>query len=117
MRARCSSCSAGVLRLSVGISLLSDIELFSQYLIGKRLFRIWLCMPLREISSINDRLDAVEDILNHPSFESQFADVAKGLPDLERIVARIHAKSCKIKDFLKVLSVRGLSYLLLPDWR
>ncbi|KAI4525062.1 DNA mismatch repair protein Msh6 [Schizophyllum commune Loenen D] len=71
---------------------------------GKRLFRIWLCMPLREISSINDRLDAVEDILNHPSFESQFADVAKGLPDLERIVARIHAKSCKIKDFLKVLN-------------
>ncbi|KAL1746027.1 muts domain V-domain-containing protein [Schizophyllum fasciatum] len=71
---------------------------------GKRLFRIWLCMPLREISVINDRLDAVEDILNHPSFESQFVDVAKGLPDLERIVARIHAKSCKIKDFLKVLS-------------
>ena len=68
-------------------------------------------MPLREISSINDRLDAVEDILNHPSFESQFADVAKVLPDLERIVARIHAKSCKIKDFLKVLNVRGSSYL------
>ncbi|TRM62248.1 muts domain V-domain-containing protein [Schizophyllum amplum] len=71
---------------------------------GKRLFRIWLCMPLREISTINDRLDAVEDILDHPSFESQFSEVAKGLPDLERIVARIHAKSCKIKDFLKVLN-------------
>lgn len=43
------------------------------------------------------------------SFEEQFVKVAKGLPDLERIVSRIHAKNCKIKDFLKVLSVRAFS--------
>ncbi|KAI0760099.1 DNA mismatch repair protein Msh6 [Fomes fomentarius] len=77
---------------------------------GKRLFRIWLCMPLREVSDINARLDAVQDLLDHPTFEQQFASVAKGLPDLERIVSRIHAKNCKVKDFLKVLSAfRGLS--------
>ncbi|CAA7264271.1 unnamed protein product [Cyclocybe aegerita] len=70
---------------------------------GKRLFRIWLCMPLREISDINARLDAVQDIMNHPTFEATFTEVAKGLPDLERIVSRIHAKSCRVKDFLKVL--------------
>ncbi|KAF8960367.1 hypothetical protein BDZ97DRAFT_1922267 [Flammula alnicola] len=70
---------------------------------GKRLFRIWLCMPLREISDINARLDAVEDILNHPTFEATFTEVAKGIPDLERIVSRIHAKTCRVKDFLKVL--------------
>ncbi|KAG8891562.1 DNA mismatch repair protein msh6, partial [Tulasnella sp. 417] len=33
---------------------------------GKRLFRIWLCMPLREVSAINARLDAVEDLLDAP---------------------------------------------------
>ncbi|EMD35324.1 hypothetical protein CERSUDRAFT_124668 [Gelatoporia subvermispora B] len=71
---------------------------------GKRLFRIWLCMPLRNVSDINARLDAVQDLLNHPSFEQEFTSVAKGLPDLERIVSRIHAKNCKVKDFLKVLS-------------
>ncbi|KAF5310782.1 hypothetical protein D9619_007990 [Psilocybe cf. subviscida] len=70
---------------------------------GKRLFRIWLCMPLKDASDINARLDAVEDILNHPTFEATFASVAKGIPDLERIVSRIHAKTCKVKDFLKVL--------------
>ncbi len=32
-------------------------------------------------------------------------EVAKGLPDLERIVSRIHAKNCKVRDFLKVLKV------------
>ncbi|EAU89431.2 DNA mismatch repair protein msh6 [Coprinopsis cinerea okayama7 len=83
---------------------------------GKRLFRIWLCMPLREVSAINARLDAVEDIMKHPTFESSFSELAKGIPDLERIVSRIHAKNCKVKDFLKVLSTfkslsRGLAKL------
>ncbi|KXN86517.1 DNA mismatch repair protein msh6 [Leucoagaricus sp. SymC.cos] len=77
---------------------------------GKRLFRIWLCMPLRDVSDINARLDAVQDIMDHPTFEADFAEIAKGLPDLERIVSRVHAKSCKVKDFLKVLaSFRKLS--------
>lgn len=43
--------------------------------------------------------------MNHPTFEGDFMEVAKGLPDLERIVSRIHAKNCKVKDFLKVLKV------------
>nr|GAT55477.1 DNA mismatch repair protein 6 [Mycena chlorophos] len=83
---------------------------------GKRLFRIWLAMPLKDIADINARLDAVEDIMNHPEFESEFMDLAKGIPDLERIVSRIHAKNCTIKDFLKVLGSfkklsHGLSHL------
>jgi len=66
-------------------------------------------MPLRNVSDINARLDAVQDIMDHPTFEADFADVAKGLPDLERIVSRIHAKSCKVKDFLAVLTVGRMS--------
>ncbi|KAG6861406.1 hypothetical protein C0995_000535 [Termitomyces sp. Mi166 len=71
---------------------------------GKRLFRIWVCMPLRQISDISARLDAVQDLIDHPTFEADFTELAKGMPDLERIVSRIHAKNCKIKDFLKVLA-------------
>lgn len=52
---------------------------------------------------VANSLDAVQDLLNHPTFEQEFTEVAKGLPDLERIVSRIHAKNCKVKDFLKVL--------------
>lgn len=52
-----------------------------------------------------NRLDAVQDLLDHPTFEKEFTKVAKGLPDLERIVSRIHAKNCRVKDFLKVLTV------------
>ncbi|KAL4079502.1 muts domain V-domain-containing protein [Scleroderma citrinum] len=71
---------------------------------GKRLFRIWLCIPLRDVGEINNRLDAVQDLMQHPTFEEAFTDLAKGMPDLERIVSRIHAKNCKVKDFVKVLS-------------
>ncbi|KAG8907125.1 DNA mismatch repair protein msh6 [Tulasnella sp. 403] len=70
---------------------------------GKRLFRIWLCMPLRDVQAINERLDAVDDLINHQQAETEFTKLAKGLPDLERIVSRIHAGSCKTHDFLKVL--------------
>ncbi|EIN08523.1 DNA mismatch repair protein Msh6 [Punctularia strigosozonata HHB-11173 SS5] len=83
---------------------------------GKRLFRIWLCMPLKRVEDINARLDAVQDLLDNPSFEQMFTELAKGLPDLERIVSRIHANNCTVKDFLKVLQAfkklsNGLSSL------
>jgi DNA mismatch repair protein MSH6 len=55
--------------------------------------------------SSSRRLDAVQDLIDHPTFESDFCEIVKGLPDLERIVSRIHAKNCRIKDFIKVLSV------------
>ncbi|KAI0319317.1 muts domain V-domain-containing protein [Amylostereum chailletii] len=71
---------------------------------GKRLFRIWLCMPLKDVEDINARLDAVQDLMGKPTFEDSFITLVKGLPDLERIVSRIHAKNCKVKDFLKVLA-------------
>ncbi|KAJ8596178.1 DNA mismatch repair protein Msh6 [Rhizopogon salebrosus TDB-379] len=83
---------------------------------GKRLFRIWLCIPLREVKEINARLDAVEDLISHATFEQEFTELAKGLPDLERIVSRVHANNCKVKDFVKVLAAfkklsRGLAKL------
>ncbi|KZO95305.1 DNA mismatch repair protein Msh6 [Calocera viscosa TUFC12733] len=70
---------------------------------GKRLFRLWLCMPLQEVQAINARLDAVDDLMNHPSFEGTFGRATKGLPDLERMVSRVHAKTCKAKDFDKLI--------------
>ena len=51
------------------------------------------------------RLDAVQDLIDHPTFEHDFTQLAKGIPDLERIVSRVHANNCKVNDFLKLLSV------------
>jgi DNA mismatch repair protein MSH6 len=86
---------------------------------GKRLFKIWLCAPLREVAAINDRsvrstwsfssvvelttesdrsLDAVEDLMANSNFCASFDSMTKSLPDLERLLSRIHAKSIKKKE-------------------
>ncbi|KAL7425166.1 DNA mismatch repair protein msh6 [Cryptotrichosporon argae] len=74
---------------------------------GKRLFRIWLTSPLRDASAINDRLDAIEDLMHHPTFSGHFTQLCKGIPDLERLISRIHAGSLKQGDFLKVVENFG----------
>lgn len=72
---------------------------------GKRLFRVWLCHPLRDTGAINARLDAVEEIMNHPTFLGDFKKLSRGLPDLERLISRIHASNCKVDEFMRVLDV------------
>jgi DNA mismatch repair protein MSH6 len=47
--------------------------------------------------------------MDNPSVENTFTTLAKSLPDLERIVSRIHAGSCKPKDFHRVLTVRKVA--------
>ena len=70
---------------------------------GKRLFKKWLCHPLRSVHHINERLDAVQDFLNHSYVQVEIRKHFESLPDLERIVSRIQAKACKLSDFLKAL--------------
>jgi DNA mismatch repair protein MSH6 len=71
---------------------------------GKRLFQKWTCHPLVSIPAINSRLDAVDDLNNLSGVFVGIQSKLKGLPDLERILARIHSNSCKIKDFVALLS-------------
>ena len=43
--------------------------------------------------------------MNRSTSGDTFTSIAKGLHDLERVIAHIHAKNCGIKDFVKVLGV------------
>ncbi|KAJ3106424.1 DNA mismatch repair protein msh6 [Phlyctochytrium planicorne] len=70
---------------------------------GKRLLKQWVCHPLRDIGAINERLDAVEDLCQSPAVRDSLAQCLRGLPDMERIISRIHAGTCKVKDFVSVL--------------
>ncbi|XP_012941985.1 DNA mismatch repair protein Msh6 [Aplysia californica] len=58
---------------------------------GKRLFRQWLCAPLCQPASIYDRLDAVEDLLGAGAAMDEAVSILKKLPDLERLLSRIHS--------------------------
>ncbi|KAI9149114.1 DNA mismatch repair protein msh6 [Paramyrothecium foliicola] len=70
---------------------------------GKRLFRQWVAHPLCNIGRINERLDAVEMFNADQSVREQFASQLVKMPDLERLISRIHAGVCKAEDFVRVL--------------
>ncbi|XP_048208929.1 DNA mismatch repair protein Msh6 isoform X2 [Perognathus longimembris pacificus] len=67
-------------------------------LFGKRLLRQWLCAPLCSPSAINDRLDAIEDLMVLPDKISEVADLLKKLPDLERLLSKIHNVGFPLKN-------------------
>lgn len=48
--------------------------------------------------AIGARLDAVEDLIANSNFCATFDSMTKSLPDLERLLSRVHAKSIKKKD-------------------
>ena len=70
---------------------------------GKRLLKQWVCHPLMDAKKINDRLDAVESLNADTTVRDRFTSQLVKLPDLERMISRIHAGSCKAQDFAKVL--------------
>ncbi|OAA36821.1 DNA mismatch repair protein msh6 [Metarhizium rileyi] len=70
---------------------------------GKRLFRQWVAHPLCDIQRINERLDAVDMLNADPTVREQFASQLVKMPDLERLISRIHAGACKPEDFVRVL--------------
>ena len=70
---------------------------------GKRMFKQWVCHPLVETKKINARLDAVDSLNADTSVRDRFTSQMTKMPDLERLISRVHAGSCKAQDFVRVL--------------
>lgn len=70
---------------------------------GKRLFKQWVCHPLMDVEKINARLDAVDSLNADTAIRDRFTANLTKLPDLERLISRIHAGSIKAQDFVRVL--------------
>ncbi|KAM7385751.1 hypothetical protein PAMP_001809 [Pampus punctatissimus] len=64
---------------------------------GKRLLKQWLCAPLCNSSSIRDRLDAVDDLMGAQAQATEVSDLLKKLPDLERLLSKIHSIGTPLK--------------------
>lgn len=71
---------------------------------GKRMLKQWVCHPLMDSVKINHRLDAIESLNADTRVRDQFTSQLAKLPDLERMISRIHARSCKAQDFVRVLN-------------
>nr|XP_002126574.3 DNA mismatch repair protein Msh6 [Ciona intestinalis]XP_018666811.1 DNA mismatch repair protein Msh6 [Ciona intestinalis] len=60
---------------------------------GKRLLKQWLCLPPCNPDVINDRLDAVDDIMSNNDLLSPLFSSMRKMPDLERMLSNIHSLS------------------------
>ncbi|XP_031269580.1 DNA mismatch repair protein MSH7 isoform X2 [Pistacia vera] len=59
---------------------------------GKRLLRSWICHPLKDVEGINNRLNAVEDLMAHSEIMLAVAQYLRKLPDLERLLGRVKTR-------------------------
>jgi len=62
---------------------------------GKRLFKRWLTAPLLDSQKINERLEAVEDLMENSAIVDYISEKLAKLPDLERMINRIYNLSNK----------------------
>lgn len=63
-------------------------------LFGKRNLKSIICNPPNNIDIINQRLDAVEDLMNLPHERESLQNILKTLPDLERTLAQLNGIGC-----------------------
>ncbi len=66
---------------------------------GGRLLKRWLNQPLRNLEKINERLNAIEDLIQQQTFEA-FALQLKPVGDIERILSRVALYSARPRDLL-----------------
>ncbi|MFW9966914.1 MAG: DNA mismatch repair protein MutS [Candidatus Thorarchaeota archaeon] len=67
---------------------------------GKRKLRQWILQPLRDIPSIERRLDAVDELARTALTRKAVADSLRNLGDLERITSRIVFGVASARDLL-----------------
>nr|POE77607.1 dna mismatch repair protein msh6 [Quercus suber] len=70
---------------------------------GKRMLRQWVCHPLADAKKINQRFDAVDALNADGTIMDRFTASLSRLPDLERLISRVHAGRCRPQDFVRVL--------------
>ncbi len=68
---------------------------------GSRLLKRWLHFPLRDLATLNTRLESVSTLLDNERY-SELQPNLKKIGDVERIVARIALRSARPRDFARL---------------
>lgn len=68
---------------------------------GSRLLKRWLHFPLRDLTTLKNRQDAIEQIIT-TDLHLDVQPVLKSLGDIERIVSRIALGSARPRDFARL---------------
>ncbi|KAL1916809.1 uncharacterized protein VTP21DRAFT_5513 [Calcarisporiella thermophila] len=84
---------------------------------GRRLMRRWVGRPLVDIQQLNERMDAVEEILRGESpLLGDLRELLRKLPDLERGLCRIHYGKCSSAELLQILNALHEIATRFPGW-
>ncbi|MGI5309385.1 DNA mismatch repair protein MutS [Rheinheimera sp. WS51] len=83
----------------------------SQTAMGSRLLKRWIHAPLRDQKQVNQRLDAVTELLNHyPALQPEL----KSIGDIERVITRLALRSARPRDFARLRQALQLLPELAP---
>lgn len=71
---------------------------------GKRLIRSWLEHPLMNISAINNRQSAVEELVNNTVLRLEISETISGIFDIERLMTKVVYGSANARDLRSLCS-------------
>ena len=69
---------------------------------GARQLVGWLARPLRKVSEINKRLDAIEELVNEKQVQGELQDVLGGIGDIERLNAKVTTQRANARDLIAI---------------
>ncbi len=69
---------------------------------GARLLKRWMQRPLKDIGEINDRLDAVEELVNKQLLQDSIRAILSRIKDIERIKTRISLGKATPRDLISL---------------
>ncbi|MBR0262006.1 MAG: DNA mismatch repair protein MutS [Selenomonadaceae bacterium] len=89
---------------------LFDVLDFTKTPLGNRLLRRWLKSPLVDITAINRRLDAVEELFKNFTTRRNLRETLRDIHDFERLMTKIEVGSANARD----LTALKISMLAVP---
>jgi DNA mismatch repair protein MutS len=69
---------------------------------GARLLKRWTLMPLKDISKINERLDAVEFLIKNVDLRATIVAAIKACGDVERLVSKLPLKKINPREVMQI---------------
>jgi DNA mismatch repair protein MutS len=73
---------------------------------GARRLVQWIVRPLREARAINERLDAVEQLIDRRDSRQALSDQLRGMGDLERLLAKVATARANARELQSVRAVQ-----------
>jgi len=69
---------------------------------GSRLLKRWIALPLKDLVTINERLDAVEYFIRSPETRENLEDHISQIGDLERLVSKVATGRINPREMIQV---------------